>query len=69
MEVNSILDEVKLLTKINVGRTKVITPSFFLLTLQLYYNLVHYYQIASADRTGEIVSVLSLTVNHQHFTI
>lgn len=44
---NSILVEVKLLTKINVSGSKVI----FLLTLQLLYNMMNYYQIASDDRT------------------
>jgi len=63
------VDEVKLLIEINVGRSKVITLSFFLLTVQLYYNMVHYSQIASADRTREIVSALPSTVRCQHFII
>jgi len=46
---NFILDEAKLLTEMNVGRSEMTTLVFFLLTVQLYHNLEHYYMTASDD--------------------
>lgn len=68
-EVNSILGEVALLTEINVGRSRVATLPFSLLSVELCCNRVPCYQTASADRTGQTVSVLPLTLRCQHFTI